>query len=209
MHPYVLNYFKCIKALILKLFGGNEILLVSEISIRKRRKLRLVRGDITERNVDVIVNAANSNLNHGGGVAAAIVAKGGQIIQDESDKIGYVPVGNAVMTTAGKLPCKAVIHVVGPRYGEGKEEKKLRLAINNVLNLAEQNNFKSISIPAISTGIFGFPKEKCAKILVEESINFAEKQISFTSLPEIIEFCIYDDETLQHFKKEFTNTNER
>jgi O-acetyl-ADP-ribose deacetylase len=193
----------------LKLFGGNEILLVSEISIRKRRKLRLVRGDITERNVDVIVNAANSNLNHGGGVAAAIVAKGGQIIQDESDKLGYVPVGNAVMTTAGKLPCKAVIHVVGPRYGEGKEEKKLRLAINNVLNLAEQNNFKSISIPAISTGIFGFPKEKCAKILVEESINFAEKQISFTSLPEIIEFCIYDDETLQHFKKEFTNTNER
>jgi O-acetyl-ADP-ribose deacetylase (regulator of RNase III) len=193
----------------LKLFGGNEILLVSEISIGKRRKLRLVRGDITERNVDVIVNAANSNLNHGGGVAAAIVAKGGQIIQDESDKLGYVPVGNAVMTTAGKLPCKAVIHVVGPRYGEGKEEKKLRLAINNVLNLAEQNNFKSISIPAISTGIFGFPKEKCAKILVEESINFAEKQISFTSLPEIIEFCIYDDETLQHFKKEFTNTNER
>jgi O-acetyl-ADP-ribose deacetylase (regulator of RNase III) len=193
----------------LKLFGGHEILLVSEITIGKRRKLRLVRGDITERNVDVIVNAANSNLNHGGGVAAAIVAKGGQIIQDESDKIGYVPVGNAVMTTAGKLPCKAVIHVVGPRYGEGKEEKKLRLAINNVLNLAEQNNFKSISIPAISTGIFGFPKEKCAKILVEESINFAEKQISFTSLPEIIEFCIYDDETLQHFKKEFTNTNER
>ena len=193
----------------MKLFGGNEILLVSEISIGKRRKLRLVRGDITERNVDVIVNAANSNLNHGGGVAAAIVAKGGQIIQDESDKIGYVPVGNAVMTTAGKLPCKAVIHVVGPRYGEGKEEKKLRLAINNVLNLAEQNNFKSISIPAISTGIFGFPKEKCAKILVEESINFAEKQISFTSLPEIIEFCIYDDETLQHFKKEFTTTNER
>jgi O-acetyl-ADP-ribose deacetylase len=193
----------------LKLFGGHEILLKSEITIGKRRKLRLVRGDITERNVDVIVNAANSNLNHGGGVAAAIVAKGGQIIQDESDKIGYVPVGNAVMTTAGKLPCKAVIHVVGPRYGEGKEEKKLRLAINNVLNLAEQNNFKSISIPAISTGIFGFPKEKCAKILVEESINFAEKQISFTSLPEIIEFCIYDDETLQHFKKEFTNTNER
>jgi O-acetyl-ADP-ribose deacetylase (regulator of RNase III) len=193
----------------LKLFGGHEILLVSEIRIGKRRKLRLVRGDITERNVDVIVNAANSNLNHGGGVAAAIVAKGGQIIQDESDKIGYVRVGNAVMTTAGKLPCKAVIHVVGPRYGEGKEEKKLRLAINNVLNLAEQNNFKSISIPAISTGIFGFPKEKCAKILVEESINFAEKQISFTSLPEIIEFCIYDDETLQHFKKEFTNTNER
>jgi O-acetyl-ADP-ribose deacetylase len=104
------------------------------------------------------------------------------------------------MTNAGKLPCKAVIHVVGPRNGEGKENEKLTLAINNILSLAQQNNFKSISIPAISTGIFGFPKEKCAKILVQESINFAERQDSHNTLPEIIEFCIYDDETFQYFK---------
>lgn len=176
------------------MFGSNEILLVSEISIGKR-KLRLIRGDITERVVDAIVNAANSNLYHGGGVAAAIVAKGGRIIQEESDKIGYVPTGNAIMTNAGKLPCKAIIHVVGPRNGEGKENEKLTLAINNILKLAQQNNFKSISIPAISAGIFGFPKEKCAKILVQESIN------SHNTLPEIIEFCIFDDETFQHFKR--------
>lgn len=92
------------------------------------------------------MNAANSNLFHGGGVAAAIVAKGGRVIQEESDKIGYLPTGNAVMTNAGKLLCKAVIHVVGPRNGEGKENEKLTQAINNVLKLAQQNKFKHRNI---------------------------------------------------------------
>lgn len=188
---------------------GSEILLISEILFDNRKKLRLVSGDITERNVDVIVNAANSYLKHGGGLAAAIVRKGGQIIQDESDKIGYTRVGNAVITTAGKLPCKAVIHVVGPRNGEGKENEKLRSAINKVLNIAQQNDFKSISIPAISTGIFGFPKDKCTKILIEESLKFVKNQGSSPKSPEIIEFCIYDDETLNQFKKEFNGIKER
>jgi O-acetyl-ADP-ribose deacetylase (regulator of RNase III) len=159
--------------------------------------------------VDVIVNPANSYLKHGGGLAAAIVRKGGQIIQDESDKIGYTMVGNAVITSAGKLRCKAVIHVVGPRNGEGKENEKLKSAINNVLNIAQQNDFKSISIPAISTGIFGFPKDKCAKILIEESLKFVKNRGSLPKSPEIIEFCIYDDETLNQFKKEFNCIKER
>jgi O-acetyl-ADP-ribose deacetylase len=174
---------------------------VNEILIGNKTKLRLVWGDITERNVDAIVNAANSYLSHGGGVAAAIVKKGGRIIQDESDKIGYLPVGNAVMTTAGKLACKAVIHVVGPRNGEAKENEKLGLAINNALILAQQNGFKSISVPAISTGIFGFPKDKCAKILVEESIKFVkDNKTESGSALELIEFCIYDEETVEQFK---------
>ena len=178
--------------------------LVNEILIGNKTKLRLIRGDITERNVDAIVNAANSYLNHGGGVAAAIVKKGGRIIQEESNKIGYLPVGNAVMTTAGKLACKAVIHVVGPRNGEAKENEKLSIAINNVLILAQQNGFKSISIPAISTGIFGFPKDKYAKILVAESIKFLKdnKTLSRSALA-LIEFCIYDEETLEQFKLVF------
>jgi O-acetyl-ADP-ribose deacetylase (regulator of RNase III) len=187
---------------------GSEIVLISEILFDNRKKLRLVSGDITERNVDVIVNAANSYLRHGGRLAAAIVKKGGQIIQDESDKIGYVLVGNAVITTAGKLPCKAVIHAVGPINGERKENEKLRLVINNVLNLAQQYEFKSISIPAISTGIFGFPKDKCTKILIEESLKFSRNQSSTPTL-EIIEFCIYEDETLNQFKKEFNEIKER
>ena len=120
-----------------------------------------------------------------------------------------MPVGNAVMTTAGKLACKAVIHVVGPRNGEAKENEKLSIAINNVLILAQQNGFKSISIPAISTGIFGFPKDKYAKILVAESIKFLKdnKTLSRSALA-LIEFCIYDEETLEQFKLVF-NTIER
>ncbi len=167
----------------------------------KGKTLRLVKGDITERNTDVIVNAANSRLKHGGGVAGAIVRKGGEIIQEESDRIGFVPVGSAAITTAGKLPCKAVIHAVGPRMGEGDEDNKLKNALLSSLRIASEHGYESISIPAISSGIFGFPKERCASILVNESVRFLEENPD-TSL-ELIEFCIYDEETLQHFLREF------
>ena len=161
-----------------------------------------MRGDITERNTDAIVNAANSYLKHVGGVAAAIVRKGGSTIQDESDKIGFVPVGSAVITTAGKLSSKAVIHVVGPRIGEGNEDEKLTNAVTNALLLASKQNFSSVSMPAISSGIFGFPKDKCAKILVEESKRFLENE---TTSIEVIEFCIIDDETIEYFKTQFSD----
>lgn len=163
--------------------------------------IRLVLGDITERDVDAIVNAANSYLQHGGGVAGAIVRKGGQIIQEESNKIGYVPVGGAAITTAGSLPAKFVIHTVGPKMGEGDEDNKLRKAVFNTLQLASERGFKSISMPAISSGIFGFPKDRCASILVNESLNFL-KENKDSSL-EVIEFCIFDEQTLQFFKDEF------
>ena len=89
-------------------------------------QLELLEGDITEMTTDAIVNAANSHLKHGGGVAGAIVRKGGRIIQDESDKIGYCAVGEAVITGAGRLKAKHVIHTVGPRMGEGNEDEKLK-----------------------------------------------------------------------------------
>src|SRR6188472_974999 len=154
------------------------ITVVDETKLDNNKILRLVEGDITERNVDVIVNAANSYLKHGGGVAAAIVRKGGAVIQDESDVIitagGLVPVGSAVITTAGRLPCKAIIHTVGPSMGEGNEDYKLRKAVRSSLLLASERGFRSISMPAISSGIFGFPKDRCAKILVEESKTFLQ-----------------------------------
>jgi O-acetyl-ADP-ribose deacetylase len=180
-------------------------IIVDQAKLDNNKILRLVNGDITERNVDVIVNAANSYLKHGGGVAAAIVRKGGAIIQEESDRIGggFVPVGSAVITSAGKLPCKAVIHTVGPRMGEGDEDNKLLKSVQSTLALAAENEFKSISIPAISSGIFGFPKDKCAKILVEESERFLEQ--NNTCSIDIIEFCIFDNETLDSFKTEFVN----
>jgi len=169
--------------------------------IQNGKTLRLVKGDITERNVDVIVNAANSYLRHGAGVAGAIVRKGGYVIQEESDKIGFVSVGSAVITTAGKLPCKAVIHAVGPRMGEGDEDNKLKSAVRNSLILASLKGFRSISMPAISSGIFGFPKNRCAQILISESTKFVHSNPQTTI--ETIEFCMYDDETLSYFTKQF------
>ena len=165
------------------------------------KTIRLVQGDITERDVDAIVNAANSHLQHGGGVAGAIVRKGGHIIQEESDKIGFTPVGTAVITSAGKLPARFVIHAVGPRMGEGDEDNKLRSAIFSSLLLASEKGLKSISMPAISSGIFGFPKDRCANILVGTALNYIKENLK--SSLESIEFCVYDDLTTGHFKKEF------
>lgn len=169
--------------------------------IQNGKILKLVKGDITERKVDVIVNAANSYLKHHAGVAGAIVKKGGYIIQKESDKIGHVPVGSAVITTSGKLSCKAVIHAVGPRMGEGDEDNKLKDAVINSLILASQKGFRSLSMPAISAGIYGFPKNRCAEILVSESRKFFSDNPKTTL--ETIEFCIYEDETLSYFTKQF------
>lgn len=174
--------------------------IIYEHTIRETT-LRLVQGDITERDVDAIVNAANAHLQHGGGVAGAIVRRGGQIIQEESNKIGFTPVGTAVATTAGKLPAQHVIHAVGPRMGEGDEDNKLRNAVLNSLELASEKEITSISLPAISSGIFGFPKDRCAKILVDESASYLRKNKD--SSLEVVEFCIYDELTLGHFKKEF------
>jgi O-acetyl-ADP-ribose deacetylase (regulator of RNase III) len=174
--------------------------IISEHKINGKT-LRLVLGDITERETDAVVNAANSHLQHGGGVAGAIVRKGGQIIQEESDKIGFVPVGNAAITVAGKLPAKFVIHAVGPRMGEGDEDNKLKSAVLSSLSLASEKGLKSISMPAISSGIFGFPKDRCAMILVGEAVNYIKKNPG--SSLELIEFCIYDDLTARFFKKEF------
>lgn len=165
------------------------------------KTLRLVQGDITERDVDAIVNAANSHLQHGGGVAGAIVRKGGHVIQEESDRIGFVAVGQAAITGAGKLPCKYVIHAVGPRMGEGDEDNKLKNAVLSSLMLASGKGLKSISMPAISSGIFGFPKDRCAEILVREALHYL-KENPKSSL-EVVEFCVYDDLTMGFFKKEF------
>lgn len=164
------------------------------------KTLRLVKGDITTRDVDAIVNAANSHLQHGGGVAGAIVRKGGQIIQDESDRIGFVPVSHVAVTSAGKLPARAVIHAVGPRMGEGDEDNKLTSAVQAVLQTASEKGFGSISMPAISSGIFGFPKDRCAKILINTSAAYLRSG-SYGSV-DVIEFCIYDDKTLSFFRQE-------
>ena len=179
--------------------------IIDDFMVNGDTLLRLVEGDITDRRVDVIVNAANSYLIHGAGVAGAIVRKGGKIIQEESSRIGFVKVGSSAITSSGNLPCKAVIHTVGPKMGEGNEDEKLSNAINSCLELATQKAFKSISIPAISSGIFGFPKDRCAKILVSETVNFLTRREDLPSSVRIVEFCLLDVETVNAFKKEFEN----
>jgi O-acetyl-ADP-ribose deacetylase (regulator of RNase III) len=157
--------------------------------------LVLKRGDITDEDTDAIVNAANAHLQHGGGVAGAIVRKGGAIIQKESDKIGYVPVGSAAITTAGNLKTNFVIHAVGPRMGEGSEDEKLRDATQNSLRLADAEGIRTIAFPAISTGIFGYPIERCASIMLQTFQQYCSGE---TSLKEI-RMCLFDQQALQVF----------
>jgi O-acetyl-ADP-ribose deacetylase len=168
------------------------------------------QGDITEESVDAIVNAANSSLAHGGGLAAAIVHRGGPVIQQESDewvlKHGLVPPGGVALTGAGQLPCRAVIHAVGPIWeggGEGEDEK-LRSAVWESLKLARQCEFRSIALPPISSGIFGFPKDRCARILLSAARQFAEENPE--SPPRDIRFVIIDRATLVQFEEEFHRT---
>ena len=160
------------------------------------RLLELTEGDITGMDTDAIVNAANSNLAHGGGVAGAIVRKGGTIIQEESDKIGGTPVGTAVITTGGDLNAHYVIHAVGPRMGEGEEDEKLASATRSSLDLAEASDLKSIAFPAVSTGIFGYPIDRCARIMLSIAI---ERLRSATSLERIV-FCLYGKKDYKVFE---------
>lgn len=164
---------------------------------KKDTVVEIVKGDITEEEVEAIVNAANSYLKHGGGVAGAIVRKGGEIIQKESDKIGYIPVGSAAITSAGKLKAKHVIHAVGPVWGEGDEDRKLRNAVISALELADKYGAKSVSIPAISTGIFGFPKERGADVILKAIIDYIEKGTEIKK----IRLCNIDELTSKIFEE--------
>ncbi|GBC69688.1 O-acetyl-ADP-ribose deacetylase [archaeon HR01] len=161
-------------------------------------EIALLKGDITLCDVEAVVNAANSMLKMGGGVAGAILRRGGQSIQEECDRIGYCPVGGAVITGAGRLRARYVIHAVGPRMGEGDEDRKLSDAVLNTLKLATQYNVKSLAFPAISTGVFGFPKKRCAEIMIGTTIDYLLRER--TSLEKIL-FVLYDDETYRVFEE--------
>lgn len=169
------------------------------------QRVEVVWGDITREHVDAIVNAANSHLLHGGGVAGAILRRGGRVIEEESlawvKQHGPVEHDRPAYTSAGDLPCRYVIHAVGPVWGSGDEDEKLTQAIEGSLSLAEQLGIQTISIPPISTGIFGFPKERAAKVILE-----AIKR-HFTEQPEsplrLVRLTIIDQPTLAVFLREF------
>ena len=163
----------------------------------KNSSIKIVQGDITDLDTDVIVNAANAQLILGGGVAGAIRLKGGPKIQEECNEIGGTFVGSAVITTGGNLNAKHVIHAVGPRMGEGDEDSKLTNAVLNSLKLTDEHGLKTIAFPAISTGIFGYPIEKCAKIMIFTIKKYLAGE---TQIKEVI-FCLYTNSDYEVFNK--------
>ncbi len=165
--------------------------------------IELIQGDITEQDTDAIVNAANAQLILGGGVAGAIRRKGGAKIQEECNRIGGTFVGGAVITTGGNLKAKYVIHAVGPRMGEGDEDNKLKNATINSLKLADKKGLKSIAFPAISTGIFGYPLDRCAKIMLNETVNYLKQD---TGLERVV-FCLFDKKAYDVFEQALSEMN--
>ncbi|MBU8882047.1 O-acetyl-ADP-ribose deacetylase [Kaistella sp. DKR-2] len=162
-------------------------------------KIEVIKGDITQIAADAVVNAANTSLLGGGGVDGAIHRAGGKEILEECRKIvarqGGCKVGEAVITTAGKLPAKYVIHTVGPVWNNGtpEEEEKLAQCYTHSLQLALEHGCRTVAFPAISTGVYRFPKDKAAKIAVESVSRFLEKQ---SGIEKVMLVC-FDDENYQ------------
>ncbi|MEW6287111.1 MAG: macro domain-containing protein [Chloroflexota bacterium] len=165
--------------------------------------VQIVRGDITAERVDAIVNAANQYLQHGGGVAWAISEKGGPAIQKESDawirEHGLVPHSHPAWTSGGRLPAKYVIHAVGPVWGDGDEDRKLAEAVNGSLRVADELHCASLAMPAISTGIFGFPKERAAKVILEAIENHFQHHPSSLQTVRIV---LFDQPSVHAFLKQ-------
>lgn len=167
--------------------------------------LALYQGDLTEERVDAIVNAANAQLAHGGGLAGAIVRRGGQEIQEEStvwvQRHGPAGHEKPALTGAGRLPARWIIHAVGPVWGSGDEDRKLRTAYTSALQLAHEKGFATVAFPSISTGIFGFPVERAAAIAVQAIVDFCAAHPD-SPLREI-RFTLIDDATVEVFRAEF------
>jgi len=188
----------------------NEVLL--ESSLPGNKIFQIVQGDITTEKVNAIVNAANSQLQHGGGVAWTISRRGGEIIQRESKtwvrEHGPVSHAEPAWTSAGDLPCKYVIHAVGPIWGDGDEDVKLADAVTGSLRVASDLGLASVSIPAISTGIFGFPKARAAGIIFSSIENYL-KQNADASLMQV-RFILYgqaDAELYLGFWRDFLKSS--
>jgi O-acetyl-ADP-ribose deacetylase (regulator of RNase III) len=164
-----------------------------------RTEIEIMQGDITEMDTEAIVNAANDRLVLGAGVAGAIRAKGGPSIQEECDRLGGAFVGGAVVTGAGRLKARYVVHAVGPRMGEGDEDRKLKNATLNSLRRADEKALKSIAFPAVSTGIFGFPMDRAAGIMLGAVKEYLEGE---TGLERIV-FCLFGQEAYNVFDETF------
>jgi O-acetyl-ADP-ribose deacetylase len=174
--------------------------LLKEQTLSTGQTLQIVQGDITIDEVDAIVNAANEHLQHGGGVAWAISKQGGPAIQKESDEWvrtkGKVSHAHPAWTSGGNLPAKYVIHAVGPVWGDGDEDAKLADAISGSLRVADELGLKSIALPAISTGIYGFPKERAAKVIYNAILEYFSTE---SSKLKTLRLVLFDKATAEAF----------
>jgi O-acetyl-ADP-ribose deacetylase (regulator of RNase III) len=159
-------------------------------------RIVLVEGDITEADVDAVVNAANSSLVLGAGVAGAIAAKGGPSIQAECDANGPIEVGDAVVTGAGDLPARHLIHAAGMPAGGAATEGSIRSSVRRSLELASEKACRSIAIPAIGAGIGGFSNQRCAEILIEE----ARQHLAGETTLEEVRFVLFGEPTYRIFE---------
>lgn len=176
-----------------------------DLMFHETHHLQIAQGDITHEEVDAIVNAANSHLQHGGGVAAAIARAGGRTIQEESNawvrQNGTISHSRPAYTSGGNMPCTYVIHAVGPVWGEGSEDFKMRETLRGCFLAAEGLKIRSMSIPAISTGIYGFPVDRAAAIFYDEMRRFFE--INPGTCLDLLRVVLFDTATLQIFLDEF------
>jgi O-acetyl-ADP-ribose deacetylase (regulator of RNase III) len=172
---------------------------MSKASASWRDKVKISQGDITECAVDAIVNAANNDLILGAGVAGAIRSKGGPAIQQECDRIGPIPLGEAAVTTGGKLKAKFVIHAASMQLGGRTSEENLRASTRNSLRRASERKLESIAFPAIGTGIAGFPLDRCAQVMLEEARDHLNGETSL----KLVEFVLFDRAAFATFKQRF------
>lgn len=162
-------------------------------------RIEIRQGDITELDVDAIVNAANNDLQLGGGLAGAIRRKGGAQIQAECDEIGTIPVGGAAITSGGNLKARHVIHAASMQLGGATSAQSLRSSTAHALRIAAQNGLKSIALPAIGAGIGGFPMRDCAEIMLRETARHFEQPSSI----EKVFFVLFDKDALAVFEQTF------
>lgn len=165
----------------------------------KGTKISIVQGDITKQKVDAVVNAANTTLLGGGGVDGAIHRAGGKAILEECKKIGGCPTGEARITTAGNMPSRYVIHAVGPIYrgGGNNESQLLYNAYFNSLKLAVENHVKTIAFPAISTGVYGYPKSEAADVALKAVTDFLDQH---QEIDEVV-FVLYSESDFALYKE--------
>ncbi|XP_020616891.1 uncharacterized protein LOC110054863 [Orbicella faveolata] len=194
--------------------GGtvHAAVIFSSLDKKATKRIEVVQNDLTKENVDAIVNAANSWLKHGGGVAGAVVKSGGDQIQSESDefvaKNGPVKTGEIAVTGPGNLPCKIVIHAVGPVWegGQKDEDNSLHTAMYNSLTECHSRLLNSVAVPAISSGIFGFPKARCAKILFSAALEFFRAEAK--SSVQLVRLTNFDKATVEVFKEAAADLND-